>query len=261
MPRLHIQESGRTAGAGLKRRARIIEGNRWGSSAYYPREVLERDGPRVFTTGLQMFEDHLSENERWDRPEGSVGKLVGKLISDAVYEEDGLYADVEFYESYGARINEIGDDIGLSVRASGLTEDAEMDGRYGPVLVAFLAADSVDVVTRAGAGGKLTSILESDRELAGQPIDKKEGTSVTDVTKEDFDGLKTELIEAITNLGTSLKESLAGVVTPEEKPEGEEPKTEEPKEEPVVIDHAAVVEAVRTNNLPTPAIAAIMSHR
>jgi hypothetical protein len=258
MPRLHIQESGRTAGAGLKRRARIIEGNRWGSSAYYPREVLERDGPRVFTTGLQMFEDHLSENERWDRPEGSVGKLVGKLISDAVYEEDGLYADVEFYESYGPRINEIGDDIGLSVRASGLTEDAEMDGRYGPVLVAFLAADSVDVVTRAGAGGKLTSILESDRELAGQPIDKKEGTSVTDVTKEDFDGLKTELIEAITNLGTSLKESLAGVVTPEVTPEVEEPKPEEPKEEPVAIDHAAVVEAVRTNNLPTPAIASII---
>jgi hypothetical protein len=258
MPRLHINESARTAGSGLKRRARIIEGDRWGSSAYYPREVLERDGPRVFTAGTQMFEDHLSENERWDRPEGSVGKLVGKLISDAIYEGDGLYADVEFYESYGPRINEIGDDIGLSVRASGLTEDAEMDGRYGPVLVAFLSADSVDVVTRAGAGGKLTSILESDRELAGQPIDKKEGTSVTDVTKADFDGFKTELIEAIANLGTSLKESLAGV-TPEEKPEVEEPKVEEePKDEPVVIDHAAVVEAVRTNNLPNPAIAAIV---
>jgi hypothetical protein len=258
MPRLQINESARTAGTGLKRRARIIEGDRWGSSAYYPREVLERDGPRVFTAGTQMFEDHLSENERWDRPEGSVGKLVGKLISDAIYEDDGLYADVEFYESYGPRINEIGDDIGLSVRASGLTEDAEMDGRYGPVLVAFLSADSVDVVTRAGAGGKLTSILESDRELAGQPIDKKEGTSVTDVTKADFEGFKTELIEAIANLGTSLKESLAGV-TPEVTPEVEEPKVdEEPKDEPVVIDHAAVVEAVRTHNLPTPAIAAIV---
>lgn len=261
MPRLHLHESARAAGKGLKWHARIIEGNRWGSSAYYPQEVLERDGPRVFTAGTQMFEDHLSDNEKWDRPEGSVGKLIGKLVSDAVYESDGLYADVEFYESYGDRINEIGNDIGLSVRASGLTEDAEMDGRYGPVLVALLAADSVDVVTRAGAGGKLTSILESDREPAGRPIENdKEGTqSVTDVTKEDFEGFQTTLLEAITALGTTLKESLAGV-TPAGEPKEEEPKVDEPKEgdEPVVIDHAAVVEAVRTNNLPTAAISAII---
>jgi hypothetical protein len=256
--------SGATVLSGSKWRAKIIAGNVWGSSAYYPNEVLERDGSRVFTSGLHMYQNHMTEAEKWDRPEGSVENLVGHLASDAEFDPNGeegpgLYADVEFYPSYVQRISEIHKDVGLSVRASGLTEDGEMDGRYGPILVAFLSADSVDVVTRAGAGGKLTSILESNRELAGRPIeDDKEGTqSVTDVTKEDFAGLKTDLIEAITALGTSLKESLAGIV-PAEIQTVTDPEVLDESNTPVEIDHAAVAEALRSNNLPAPAAKAIV---
>lgn len=258
--RLELRESGLGRGSGARRRAKLIAANVWGTSAYYPAEVLERDGSRVFTAGLQMFENHLTESERWDRPEGDVGKLVGKLLSDAEYEADnpdgpGLYADVEFYESYRERINEIGDDVGLSVRAHGLTEEAEMDGRYGPVVVSLLAAESVDVVTRAGAGGKLTSILESDRELAGRPIVEK-GTQVTDVTKEDFEAFKTELVEAIKGIPAALTEALA-VVEPvvENVDEGEA----EAVVEAVVIDHAAIVEALRENDLPAVTAGAIVT--
>lgn len=258
--------SGRTAGTGLKRRAKLIASNIWGSSAYYPAEVLERDGSKVFVPGVQMFENHLSESERWDRPEGDVGKLVGKLTSVAEYEENGedgpgLYADVEFYESYGARINEIADDIGLSVRANGLTEEAEMDGRYGPVLVALLGAQSVDVVTRAGAGGKLTSILESDRELAGRPIDTKGTQSMTDVTKEDFDALKLELVEAISGIPAALAEALKP-----EQPVVEEPKTvvadedeDKDEEEEVKVDDVAVATAVVEAALPAKVIPVVHS--
>jgi hypothetical protein len=234
--------------SGTKWRARILETDRWGSSAYYPREVIERDGPRIFTAGMQMYQNHMSESEQWDRPEGSVENLVGKLASDAEMEADGLYADVEFYPSYVARISEIGKDIGLSIRASGLTEDAEMDGRYGPVLTALLAAQSVDVVTKAGAGGKLTSILESERELAGSLIETtKEGTQSVTVTKEDFEALQTALIEAINGIPAALAESLsAAAPVAEVTPVVEE----DPEAEDVVIDHAAVVEALATNHLP-----------
>lgn len=252
MPKLELVESvgGAQTLTGTKWRARILETNRWGSSAYYPHEVVERDGPRIFTAGMHMYQNHLSESEQWDRPEGSVENLVGKLASDAWIEEDGLYADVEFFPSYVARITEIHKDVGLSVRASGLTEDAEMDGRYGPVLTAILAAQSVDVVTKAGAGGKLTSILESERELAGSLIEtNEEGTrSVTDVTKEDFEGLKIELIEAIKGIPAALAESLsAAAPVVEPVVENVEPVVES---EEVVIDHAAVVEALAVNHLP-----------
>jgi hypothetical protein len=271
---VQLVESVGTAGnlSGTKWRARILETNRWGSSAYYPHEVVERDGPRVFHTGLQMFQNHLSESEQWDRPEGSVENLVGKLVSDAWIEEDGLYADVEFYPSYVDRISEIHKDIGLSVNAAGLTEDAEMDGRFGPVLVAILTAGSVDVVTRAGAGGKLTSILESDRAIAGRPV--KEGNqSVTDLTKEDFEAGLSGLVESIsTAVATSLTEALANHVPAEgepkpkaEKPakeetpaetlaEGAEENVETPGDEPAEVDVVEVVEALRESGLPKGAV-------
>ena len=30
----------------------------WGSSGYYPKDVLERDGPNVFTKGTKMYINH-----------------------------------------------------------------------------------------------------------------------------------------------------------------------------------------------------------
>lgn len=250
---------------GKRRRAKIIAADVWGSTAYYPSEVLERDGARVFVAGTQMFENHMTENERWERPEGDVGKLIGKLSSDALYEaagEDGpgLYADVEFYDSYLDRINEIGDDIGLSVNASGLTEEGEMDGRYGPILVALLSAQSVDVVTRAGAGGKLTSILESDRELAGRPIETKGEQSMSDVTKSDLDALETKLIDLFESFSASLKEA----IQPAEVEAAKETEVVEPnpaavvEAEAVEIDHAAIIEALRENDLPAVSAKAVI---
>lgn len=261
-----------TAQVGKRWRARIIQGDAWGSSAYYPSEVLERDGARIFTAGLQMYMNHATEQEQYDRPERRVQDMVGKLTSDAIYENDGLYADVEFYDTFVADINEKALDIGLSVHADGLTEHGEMDGRSGPVLVALLGANSVDVVTRAGAGGKLTSILESDRNLAGSPIEtNKEGSQSMTVTKEDFEALSATLLEAITAIPVALAESLKATKDEEakvERVEGEKPETDEREEvksldesaeEKVEIDHAAIVEALATHTLPAKVASAIVT--
>lgn len=248
---------------GKRWRARIIEANRWGSSAYYPADVLERDGARVFTAGLAMYANHATDSESWERPERNINDLVGKLTSDAIFESDGLYADVEFYDSFVDRITELAEDVGLSVKATGLTEDAEMDGRYGPVLVGLLAADSVDVVTKAGAGGKLTSILESDRTPAGRPIEQEGTQHVADVTKEDFEALKTALTEAIAGLGASLAESLkpAEVVElSDEERAAAEAKAEADKaaaEEEDKVDAVAVATAVTEAGLPASAISRV----
>jgi len=249
---------------GKRWRARIIEANRWGSSAYYPADVLERDGARVFTSGLAMYANHATDSESWERPERNINDLVGKLTSDAVFESDGLYADVEFYDSFVDRITELAEDVGLSVKATGLTEDAEMDGRYGPVLVGLLAADSVDVVTKAGAGGKLTSILESDRTPAGRPIEQEGTQHVADVTKEDFEALKTALTEAIAGLGASLAESLTPaevVVLSDEDRVAAEAKAAADKaaaeKEEDKVDTVAVATAVTEAGLPASAIARV----
>lgn len=257
---------------GARRRAKLIAADTWGSSGFYPGEVLHRDGPLVFTPGVQMFENHRTDNDLMERPEGDLRNLVGKLVSVAEYDANaaegpGLYADVEFYESYVPRINEIGDDIGLSVHAGGLTDWGVMGDREGPIVLAITSVHSVDVVTRAGAGGKLTSILESDRGLAGRPFTKTEegAQSMTDVTKEDFEAFKAEISTTLSGFVDTLKESLApAVITPVETAEQKETreaaeaeaaaKTEEPE-----IDHAALVEALRTNDLPAVSAGAVVT--
>jgi hypothetical protein len=78
-----------TSAAGNRWRIRLIEGNRWGSSGYYPRDVLERDGATAWPIGTHMFLDHPGENETQDRPERSVRDLAGHIASTPVYETDG----------------------------------------------------------------------------------------------------------------------------------------------------------------------------
>jgi len=191
--------------------AKLISADSWGSTAYYPGDVLKRDGSRVFHAGTKMFQDHITEQEEFQRPEGSVANLVGKLLTDAQFEESGddgpgLYADVEFYPSYVDRIAELKEDVGLSIRADGLTEIGERDGRVGPVLVGMLRANSVDVVTQAGVGGRLTRMLESDRGKAGKPVEKESHT-VTNVSKEEFDALKAEISEQLKKISEQVEEA------------------------------------------------------
>lgn len=161
-----LKESGAlqaTKVSGTRYRARLIEGDRWGSSGYYPREVLERDGPNVWPENTQIYLDHPTEREDWERPERSVRDLAGKITSTPVYESDGLYADVEFYAHTAPVLEAIWGDVGMSIRASGTTESGKRDGRTGPIITSLSEGLSVDVVTRAGAGGKLVALLESAR--------------------------------------------------------------------------------------------------
>lgn len=154
---------GLTASTGRRYRARLIEGDRWGSSGWYGRDMLERDGPIVWPAGTQVYMDHPGVTEQHDRPERSVRDLAGKITTAPIYEADGLYADVEFYPHVAPIIEAMWEDVGMSIRAAGTAETGERDGRTGPVITSLTEGVSVDVVTRAGAGGKLVALLESAR--------------------------------------------------------------------------------------------------
>lgn len=269
MNKFELHESGRAKGTGKKRRAKLIAADVWGSSGYYPAAVLERDAEGVFVPGTKMYENHFTEAEEWERPEGDVAKLVGKLTSYGVYEADnpegpGVYADVEFYDSYVPRINEIGDDVGLSVRGNGTSEEGEAAGRFGKIVTQLININSVDVVTTAGAGGKLVSILESAGPMAGEPIYTEGDQSVTALTKEEFDAgiasLKESFSEAVgdgfvASLSTALKEALAPA--PAVEPVVEEPAVEPAAE--VVVDHAELATKFAEADLPAAVMPGIVA--
>ncbi|RSN12817.1 hypothetical protein DMB42_11605 [Nonomuraea sp. WAC 01424] len=156
---------------GRRFRARIIQGDIQGSSGFYPAEMLKRDAG-VFREGLPVFLDHPGATEAYDRPERSVRDLAGRLATTAVYEGDGLYADVEVYPHWAPVIEAMSGDIGMSIRASGTVEASKDEAIRGPIVTALTEAASVDFVTAAGAGGKIVALLESARAQAGDLLRK-----------------------------------------------------------------------------------------
>ena len=161
-----------------------------GSSGFYPADVLKRDGPKVFTEGTQIFLDHPSVADERDRPERSVKDLAGSLTGPAERKEDGLYAPVKFIDSVAPHINAIASISGMSIRASGKAGTREIDGKKVRTIESIDLAHSVDVVTRAGAGGKVMDLIESARSGANPP----EGA--TDVSQQEIDDLKKQLQES-----------------------------------------------------------------
>jgi hypothetical protein len=130
-----------------------------GSSAFYPAEVLKRDGPKVFKQGTHVYLNHPTAAEEAARPENDVKNLAGVLATDAAYHEShakgpGLYARMKVFADHGQLVEEKAPHVGMSIRASGVAESGTK--RNGlPVLKELTSAESVDVVTRAGAGGMI----------------------------------------------------------------------------------------------------------
>lgn len=233
-----------------KWRIKVIESG-WGSSGYYGPQMLASYGPRVFKKGTKVFMNHPSATESNDRPERDVHQLAGKLVTDAYFKEDALYADVEFYSHYAPIIREMAEDVGLSIHALGNAVMGEAEGREGPIVESLVEdpLTSVDVVTVAGAGGKFISLLESYKGKGDAA--KEVAESVTEgngmsITKEDFEAaiadLKATFVEAISPLRESVS-VLVEAATPAEE-------TEVIEESAPSVDPVEVAEKFNESGLP-----------
>jgi hypothetical protein len=154
-----------------------------GSSAFYPAEVLRRDGPNVFKSGTHVYLNHQTAAEEAARPEGDVKNLAGVLTTTARYEEShakgpGLYARMKVFADHAQMVEEKAAHVGMSIRASGVAEASrKQDGL--PVLKELTSAESVDVVTRAGAGGMILTeaargAVNLEKEASQMPMDENE---------------------------------------------------------------------------------------
>jgi hypothetical protein len=133
-----------------------------GSSGEYPAQTLrEAATKKLVTSGTHSYWDHPSSSEDKDRPERSVRDLVGVFTSDAQWDESmqGLTADYQVFSPFRPLFKEMAPYVGLSIRGGGEVE--VRDGKR--VITSLEAISSVDVVTRAGRGGKVLSLLESAR--------------------------------------------------------------------------------------------------
>lgn len=156
----------------------------WGSSGYYSKEVLQRDGPKVFPAGMHMYMDHPTAQEEAARPERSLKDLAAVTMKDAEWMDTGpagpgLYTEAKPFSDSAQRIKEMAPHIGVSIRASGQAENGEVDGRKGPVIKAITNGKSVDFVTAAGAGGKV--LAESARNNAAANVSAEESVEAKEL--------------------------------------------------------------------------------
>lgn len=210
---------------GKRYKVRLIEGDKLGSSGYYPADMLKQFGPKVFRKGTPMYLNHQTPAEKADRPFGVVQDFAAELTEDAYYENDGLYAEIEVFEHHIPMIRGLKDKIGVSIRAKGTRADQPLNinGKLVPVFTSLTSASSVDFVVKAGAGGKIVQMTESATE------DSEEASEL-----EERDKMEKEILEALESLKSSvdsrfeaMEKAIAEIPAKAEESEKEDEKVEE----------------------------------
>ena len=202
----------------------------WGSSGYYPADVLQKDGPKAWRAGTQMYLDHPTESESRERPERSIRDLAAVIATTPEYREKGndgpgLYARAQVLPQYRETIKALAPHIGVSIRAHGSFSPGEAEGRKGRIINHIASGESVDFVTKAGAGGKVLALMESirvaaeancdsDLDESGHTPSSNEAADAATPTEVDSMELK-EAQDRIAALETKLAESEGQVIEAE----------------------------------------------
>lgn len=218
-----------------------------GSSGYYSDTLLETYGPTAFPAGTHVYFNHKTADEEYNQPERRVEAIAGVLADDPIFEADnpegpGLYGSVQFKAEAEDIIREIKEYIGLSIHARGSSSEGP-DGSLIIETLDFHPFNSVDIVTRAGAGGRIISLMESYRDSSGTLDTKNDaltGASTNPperdaMTPEDLKQITEALKEALSEFGTELREAL--------KPAEPEVKGEEEKAPDLVEANEAALDA------------------
>lgn len=180
----------------------------WGSSGYYSKEVLKRDGPAIFKAGTKNFWNHPTSAEEAARPEGDLRDLASVLTEDAHYEENGpagagLYARATVQPHFREHVDSLAKHIGMSIRANGKAREGKADGKAGPIIEQLTRGISVDYVTTPGAGGQILQLFEAARP---RPNSTHEGE--TDMDEATVKRLISEATAPLIAENKRLKESL-----------------------------------------------------
>nr|DAX28434.1 MAG TPA: Prohead core protein protease [Caudoviricetes sp.] len=226
-----------------KYRIRIIVPGQ-GSSGIYTAENLA-ESAHLFKAGTEMFIDHPTESEEWERPERSIRDYAGVFLEDAAVGEDGaLYTVCKVFSGVNELIKDKWEHIGVSINAWCDQPIAETG-----VVPVFAGVRSVDFVTTPGAGGAIIDLLESKR---NNNLTKEEGMDKE--IESAFSELRTEFASLIEALGSKLDSVVASIT------EAKAEEVEEKVEESAPVDVDSMIDAgekIAESGLPEAAIARV----
>jgi hypothetical protein len=151
-----------------------------GSSGAYPRKVLENAvTERVWPQGTKVFIDHPTESETYARPARTVKDLVGRTTRDAYIDESGrIVTEVKIFKPFRPLLTDADfiQSVGMSIRAAAEVRPGEYEGKKTTVVTRLIpdVMNTIDVVTWAGRGGRVISLLESLRTPTDSEADATE---------------------------------------------------------------------------------------
>ena len=136
----------------------------WGNARdghYYPREILERDA-NVFE-GVKMYESDHRPGEKSTRTWVSTVTGIGGFTESGAPIGRISVHDRDFAERLLALdADDLLAKMECSILAGGTAKNGKMDGRKAKIVESITEAESVDWVTRAGAGGRALALAETE---------------------------------------------------------------------------------------------------
>ena len=164
---------------GARIRVRVIDAGT-GSSGIYPASTIEAAAPLV-KRGTPIYLDHPTVTESMERPERSVKDIAGYFETGGVYdvETKAIVAEASIIPHWREAVSAMSEHIGLSIRADGEVQEAQ--GKR--VITRLNSIESVDLVTKAGRGGKVLALLESARP---QPLEESTHNTLRDRLDEEI---------------------------------------------------------------------------
>jgi len=158
----------------------------WGNKRdnhYYPTDVVRRDAG-VFA-GSKMYESDHRPAEKSTRTWVSTVKEITGFTDDGAPIAQVSVHDKGFAERLVALAKDnLLDKMECSILAGGTARKGKVDGRKGNIVEAITSADSVDWVTKAGAGGRALALAESEE--VSMPEQSTEGTTEQEVPEEEM---------------------------------------------------------------------------
>ena len=127
---------------------------------FYPAEMLERDAGQF--VGVKMYATDHKQEEKSVRTEVGVVNEVVRFDEGAPIGRVTIF-DPAFAEAVRnrAKAGKL-DTLECSILASGTVKEQDIDGQKYSVVEAITGVQSVDWVTRAGAGGQALALAESE---------------------------------------------------------------------------------------------------
>ena len=158
---------------------------------YYPGKVLSEAGPLF--AGVDIF---VTDHNAAEKKESTK---VGKFRTPGVFSEAGLCSQAIIYDPDQAEKTRNRADAGelgtlhCSIAATGTGKAGTVDGQEVTVIESITAVHSVDLVSRAGAGGRAISLAEN---IDGGNMDKETQKDETeDLATQDVEAQEAEVVE------------------------------------------------------------------